>query len=150
MNSSNLATSLTNTTNDITQNNRSSQLGYYLAGLIESDGTIIVPKVIRSPKGKLNYPSIQIAFDSRDLSLALLIQQKLGFGSISKTKNVNAYRLTINDYKGLIFTVKNLNGKFRTVKQNDLKLLIEFLNNKFSDLNINSKDIDISIFSCNS
>ena len=38
----------------------------YLAGLIEGDGTIIVPKTERSSKGKLNYPSIQIVFDSRD------------------------------------------------------------------------------------
>jgi len=39
-------------------------LGHYLAGLIEADGTIIVPKTERSPKGRLNYPSIQIIFDS--------------------------------------------------------------------------------------
>lgn len=29
----------------------------YLAGLIEGDGSIIVPKSIRSPKGVLNYPA---------------------------------------------------------------------------------------------
>jgi hypothetical protein len=29
-----------------------------LAGLIEGDGSIIVPKTIRNPKGKLLYPSI--------------------------------------------------------------------------------------------
>ena len=69
----------------------------YLTGLIEGDGSIIVPKTERSNKGKLNYPSIQIAFDSRDLPLALIIQKELGFGSISKTKGVNAYRLTINN-----------------------------------------------------
>ena len=40
----------------------SSFLGPYLAGLIEGDGTIIVPKEERSTKGKLNYPSIQITF----------------------------------------------------------------------------------------
>ncbi len=34
-------------------------LGHYLAGLIEGDGAIIVPYRIRSPKGKLYYPSIQ-------------------------------------------------------------------------------------------
>jgi hypothetical protein len=28
----------------------------YLTGLVEGDGTIIVPKVARNPAGKLNYP----------------------------------------------------------------------------------------------
>jgi hypothetical protein len=37
-------------------------LVHYLAGLIEGDGAIIVPSNIRSPKGKLNYPSIQVVF----------------------------------------------------------------------------------------
>jgi hypothetical protein len=48
----------------------------YLTGLIEGDGTIIVPFTDRSYKGKLNYPSIQIVFHLKDLPLALLIQKK--------------------------------------------------------------------------
>ncbi len=58
----------------------------YLTGLIEGDGTIIVPKTERSTKGKLNYPSIQIVFHLKDLPLALLIQKNLGFGSLIKKK----------------------------------------------------------------
>ena len=65
----------------------------YLTGLIEGDGTIIVPKTERSPKGKLNYPSIQIVFHKKDLPLALLIQKNLGFGSLISKKGVNAYIL---------------------------------------------------------
>jgi len=117
---------------------------YYLTGLIEGDGTIIVPKNERNPKGKLNYPSIQIAFDLRDFPLALIIQQKLGFGSISKTKGVNCYRLTINNYDGLIYIVKALNGKLRTVKINDFYLLIDFLNKRFPELNIVKNELDKS------
>jgi LAGLIDADG endonuclease len=123
---------------------------FYLTGLIEGDGTIIVPKTERSIKGKLNYPSIQIAFDLRDFPLALIIQQKLGFGSISRTKGLNAYRLTINNYEGLIYIVKALNGKFRTVKINDFYLLIDFLNKRFSELNIIKNELDTSSFKDNS
>ena len=121
----------------------------YLSGLIEGDGSIIVPKTERSNKGKLNYPSIQISFDSRDFPLALMIQKKLGYGSISKTKGVNAYRLTINNYDGLISIVKGLNGKLRTVKINDFYLLIDFLNKRFPELNIIKKELNISSFKNN-
>jgi len=57
-----------------------------LTGLIEGEGTIIVPKTARSPKGKLNYLSIQIVFHLKDLPLALLIQKNLGLGSLIKKK----------------------------------------------------------------
>lgn len=71
-----------NSFNDLSKSN----FAAYLAGFIEGDGTIVVPKTDRSPKGKLNYPVIQIAFHSKDLPLALTIQKVLGFGSISKKK----------------------------------------------------------------
>ena len=74
----------------------------YLAGLIEGDGTIIVPKSERSPKGVLNYPSIQIVFHLKDLPLALLIQKNLGHGSLARKKGVNAYILTVNNKLGLL------------------------------------------------
>jgi hypothetical protein len=122
----------------------------YITGLIEGDGTIIIPKTERSNKGKLNYPSIQIAFDSRDLPLAMIIQKELGFGSISKTKSVNAYRLTVNNKEGLICLIKLINGQFRTVKINDFYLLIDFLNARFPDLKLEKKEINHESLSKNS
>ena len=68
------------------KNSTTTNFASYLTGLIEGDGTIIVPKTERSIKGKLNYPSIQIAFNLKDLPLALIIQKTLGCGSISKKK----------------------------------------------------------------
>jgi LAGLIDADG endonuclease len=122
----------------------------YLTGLIEGDGTIIVPKKERSEKGKLNYPSVQIAFDLRDLPLALIIQKELKCGSISRTKGVNCYRLTINNYEGLILIAILLNGNMRTPKINNLYLLIDWLNNRFKGLNIKKHSWDKSMLSTNS
>ena len=115
----------------------------YLAGLIEGDGTIVVPKTLRSPKGKLNYPSIQIVFQLKDLPLALIIQKELGFGSISRKKGVNAYILTINSYEGLLFVISLINGNMRTPKIYSLYELIDFYNNS-KKTNIEKKPLDNS------
>jgi len=123
--------------------NYNSKLSSYIAGLIEGDGTIIVPKSERSLKGKLNYASIQLVFDSRDLALALIIQKTLGCGSISKKKGVNAFVLTINSNEGLILLVNLINGYMRTPKIHTLHKLIDWLNKK-SNLSLEKKDIDIS------
>lgn len=122
--------------------------------LIEGDGTIIVPKTERSSKGKINYPIIQIAFDSRDLPFVMLLQKKikkkLGFGSVSKTKGVNAHRLTVNKYDGVILLVNILRGKMRSVKNNDLNNLIDWLNTRFKGhLYITRSILDESSFSGN-
>jgi len=122
----------------------------YLAGLIEGDGTIIVPKTERSKKGRLNYPSIQIVFDLRDLPLAIMIQKELKCGSLSRIKGVNAYRLTINNYQGLILMVNILNGYMRTPKIEMLYLLISFLNYRFPLLNIIKKEKNLSNINSNS
>nr|YP_010044402.1 LAGLIDADG endonuclease [Trametes coccinea]QPF23643.1 LAGLIDADG endonuclease [Trametes coccinea] len=108
----------------------------YLSGLIEGDGCIHVPKFERSLKGKLNYPSIHIAFHLKDLPLALLIQKNLGFGSLVRQKGVNAYYLIINDQKGIISMVNLLNGNMRTSKIYSLYNLINLVNLKNNDLNL--------------
>ena len=46
------------------------KLGPYLAGLIEGDGTIIIPKTNKTLKGTNNYGYIQICFALKDLPLA--------------------------------------------------------------------------------
>ena len=107
----------------------------YLTGLIEGDGTIIVPKTERSSKGKLNYPSIQIVFHLKDIPLALLIQKNLG-GSLIRKKGVNAYILYINDQKEILNLVRLLNGNMKTPKINSLYKLIDWLNNKNTNLNL--------------
>ncbi len=101
---------------------------YYITGLIEGDGIIITPKTLYSEKGKKNYPSIQISFNSKDFPLVLKIQEILGFGSIKKEVGKNAYRYTINNHSGIIDMVNILNGKMRTAKIHSLNVLIDWLN----------------------
>ena len=135
--------------NSLKNNDFNLNFASYLAGLIEGDGTIIVPKTERSPKGKLNYPSIQIVFDLRDLPLALILQSKINHGSLSKKKGVNAYILTINNFEGLILIANLINGYMRTPKIIALYKLIDWLNVRF-DLNIVKKDKDTSNIDSNS
>jgi hypothetical protein len=120
----------------INKNKNNNNFISYLTGLIEGDGTIIVPKTERSSKGKLNYPSIQIVFHLKDLPLALLIQKNLGFGSLIRKKGINAYILYINDQKGILKLVNLLNGNMRTPKINSLYKLIDWLNNKKACINL--------------
>lgn len=64
-------------------------LGHYLAGLIEGDGSIIVPKTIRNQKGKLLYPVVKITFVDKDAHLALKIKEGLKGGTMVHYKNSN-------------------------------------------------------------
>ena len=129
--------------------NKNTNISSYLAGLIEWGGSIIVPKSERSIKGKLNYPSIQITFNLRDFPLALIIQQKLGHGSLCRKKGVNAYILIINNFEGLLLIVNIINGYMRTPKINALFKLINWLNNRFN-LKIKKLDLDNSFIGSNS
>src|SRR4051812_32061667 len=95
----------------------SDSLGHYLAGLIETQNSvIIVPTSEISKKGQLTYPSIKITFESRDLPLCLLLQKELGGGSLSKKKGANAYVLTFNSRESILLIVSLINGKMRTPK----------------------------------
>jgi hypothetical protein len=54
-----------------------------LAGLIEGDGSIIVPKTIRNQKGKLLYPVVKITFVKKDAPLAQKIMEVIKGGNYS-------------------------------------------------------------------
>jgi hypothetical protein len=115
-------------TNNDSPNLNKSLFSYYFTGLLEGDGTIVTPKTLRSPKGKLNYPAIQIVFHLKDLPLALLIQKELGVGSLSRKKGVDAYIFTVNSYEGILLVISLINGNMRTPKIHSLNALIDFLN----------------------
>jgi hypothetical protein len=125
-------------------------LASYLAGLIEGDGTIIVPSQERSSKGKLNYASIQIVFRSTNFPVITLLCQVLGYGSISKKKQSAAYVYTINNLDGLIDIANLINGKMRGPKYNQYIQLIEYINKKSPNLNLVVLPADQSSLGSNS
>jgi LAGLIDADG DNA endonuclease family protein len=78
------------------------QFGHYLAGLIDGDGHF-------SSKQQL-----VIVFHKLDVSLAYYIKERVGFGSVKKVKNKNAYLIIIAAREGLEKVINLINGKIRT------------------------------------
>jgi LAGLIDADG endonuclease len=62
--------------------------GPYLAGLIEGDGSIYVPKLINNEYIKRSNPNIRIVFHIKDLKLGEYLQSLLK-GKIQKPKKKN-------------------------------------------------------------
>jgi hypothetical protein len=107
---------------------------YYLTGLIESNGTIIIPLQLRDKKNRLTYPSIQLSFHSKDLPLALRLITILGYGNLSKKKKTNAYVLSFNKKDNLLDLISRMNGKFRTPKFYTFGRLINYYNLNLSHI----------------
>jgi hypothetical protein len=109
-------------------NNRvSDNLVAYLAGLIEGDGSLLIPDKERGPSGKLRVASIQVIFAIKDKPSALLLQSKFG-GNVYDHPSKNLTRWMIQDIKSVTRIVEGINGKFRTPKINALHKMIDFLN----------------------
>lgn len=107
---------------------KNKNISTYLAGLVEGDGSIKVPKLSRSSTGRLRYPSITIVFALKDRPLAEYLAIILN-GHVNSTKG-NYVVLSIQNLKGIYFFINIVNGHFRTPKINDLVRLIEWFNNR--------------------
>ena len=88
-----------------------------MAGLIDVDGHF-------SSKQQL-----VIVFHSLDASLAYYIKRRLGFGSVRKVKDGNAFLLIIAARKGMEKVIKLINGKIRTESKLD-QIINNILNNE--------------------
>lgn len=95
-------------------NNKSNLLGSYLAGLIEGDGCIIVPKWYRNEKGKLLYPQVKIVFVDKDIPLANKLKEILKGGTIDHPRNTRYINYRIQDISTLQKVAVLLNGQMRT------------------------------------
>lgn len=120
----------------------------WLTGLIEGNGTIIVPSSLRDTKNKLLYPHIRIAFHKKDTNLAYKIKDILGYGDVITLKSCNMTLWTVSSKLEIIDLIHRLNGNMRTPKLLRLNLLIDWYNCGISKLGVDSKNInDTSWFS---
>ena len=59
-------------------------LGSYLAGLIEGDGSIIIPTKLKNSANKLQFPAVKVSFPIKDLPFFNLLVNIRG-GKIQNT-----------------------------------------------------------------
>jgi len=87
---------------------------YWLAGLVDSDGSLLV-----NNKG---YCSFEITLDAKDVTTLYYIKKVLGFGSVSKRSNINAYRYRTARKEHILVLLNLLHDKLLTsCKHNQLK-----------------------------
>lgn len=113
----------------VNKGNRNKNLGPYLAGLIEGDGSIIVPNKPFSPNGSVNRGGFEICFNIKDLALAESLQKLLGGFLRIRGQACILYIRNIDT----VFNLINLiNGHMRTPKIEDLHRLIIWFNKRYN------------------
>jgi hypothetical protein len=125
------------------KNIQNTQLGYYLAGLIEGDGNIWTSKTYKSANGRTYSPCVQFTFHVNELPLFKHMKDVLGGGSFYKVKLNNVCRYRISDKNTLIKVINLINGKFRTPKIKYLHRAIDQINFKYN-ISINKLPLDNS------
>lgn len=114
-----------------------SQIGSYLAGLIEGDGTIAV----HNPKSNSTKfsPKIIIVFKKADLPLAKFLQNLTKCGQILIKPERGYVLWQIQDIVSVYTIISIINGFMRTPKIEALKRTIDWINNYILINNKNEK-----------
>ena len=123
-------------------------LGYYLAGLLEGDGCISIPKGTTTLNRVYN-PRIVFTSHINNFSLYAFIQSELNNVGRFQTTGKNALRYIIGDKDGIILFINLIHNKLRTPKNKRFNDLIKIFNAKYF-LNIPESLLDNSNFSDNS
>lgn len=119
------------------------QLGAYLAGLIESDGTIYVPYLSINAQGKATYPAIKIYGHIHDTPLFYKLQSMLGGTVVHPTGELSVH-LSINDEYSIKSLIALINGHMRTPKIEALQRLADWYNAIDSTYTLPVLDLDMS------
>ena len=138
-----------NNTTVFTDNNK---LGYYLAGLLEGDGSISLPSLGVTSLNRILNPRIVFTSHINNIGMYAYIQSELGNigrfqGASSSGENILRY--IIGDKESIILFINLVHGKLRTPKNKRFNDLIQFINNKY-DLSISESLLDNSSFTDNS
>ena len=105
-------------------------LGHYLSGLLEGDGSIYLPSIGKTSLKRVLNPRIIFPSHINNLEMYLIIYNQLG--NIGRFQVIgNVLRYIIGDVKGINFMINLIHGKLRTPKNIRLNQLIDFLNNKY-------------------
>ena len=112
------------------------QIGAYLAGLIEGDGTFAVHD--KNSTAKKYAPMIIIVFKKADLPLAKYLQNLTKCGTVYLKSNRGYVLWQIQDIFSVFTVVSIINGYMRTPKIEGLQRTIHWLNNYIKN-NQNSK-----------
>lgn len=105
------------------------QLGFYLAGLIEGDGNIWTSKTLKSVKGRINNPQIAFSFHLKEKPLFAKLKTIFNTGSLyQETLKKNNCKYRISETGKLIEMINLINGKFRTPKIKYLYRAIDHIN----------------------
>jgi hypothetical protein len=125
------------------------QLGYYLAGLLEGDGSISLPAIGNTTLNRVLNPRIVLTSHINNIGLYAFLQSQLGGIGRFQLSNKNTIRYIIGDIKGIKLVINLIHGKLRTPKNKTFNKLIDFINIKYS-LNIQESILDKSNLADNS
>ena len=106
--------------------NENSNIGPYLAGLIEGDGTFAIHDI--KSTAKKYRPMIIIVFKLADLPLAEYLQKLTNSGTVYRKSDRGYVLWQIQDIIGVFTIVNIINGYMRTPKIEALYRLIDWLN----------------------
>lgn len=135
--------------NNITVFKKDSDLGHYLAGLLEGDGHISLPSLGNTTLNRVLNPRIVFTSHKDNLGMYTFLQSELGNIGRFQSSGDNIIRFIISDMKGIISIINLIHGKLRTPKNKRFNDLIKFINAKY-DLNIYESPLDNSNYLSNS
>ena len=124
-------------------------LGYYLAGLLEGDGSISIPSLGTTTMNRILNPRIVFTSHVSNIGMYAFLQSELGGIGRFQTSGTSTLRYIIGDKEGILLCIKLMHGKLRTPKNKRFNDLIKSFNIKYS-LNIAESLLDTSNFGDNS